>query len=55
MVDCVVESGEFALGIRCVKIVYMVAGVESGKDVERKQLDDGHFNPSDPIFFCLIC
>ncbi|CAH1413281.1 unnamed protein product [Lactuca virosa] len=47
VVDRVIESGDFSLGIRRMKSACVVAGMESGKEAVRKQLAIGHFNPSE--------
>lgn len=47
VVDKLIESSEFTLGIKQMKATYMEVGVESGKQIIRKQVASGKFTPGE--------
>lgn len=51
VIDKVVESVEFSLGVRRMKAVCMAAGVEGGKQVIREQVATKRFIPGESSAF----
>lgn len=48
VVDRVVESTEFSLGVRRMKVASMATEVEGGKQVIREEISIGKFMPGEP-------
>lgn len=48
VMDRVIESTEFTLGVRKMKASCVVASVEGGKQAVREQVVIGKFNPEEP-------